>query len=36
MIGYGYDIHDFVNAICAAGIMIALFVLPFVFIFGVK
>ena len=36
MIGYGHDIHDVVNAVCAAGVLIVLFALPFVYILGVK
>ncbi len=34
MLGYGYDINDIVEAVCAAGIIFFLGAIPFVFIFG--
>ena len=36
MLGYyDYDIHDVVDAVCAAGVLLTIIIVSFVFIFGV-
>ena len=36
MLGYGYDIYDYLDMAFAVSVILALVAIPFVFVFGVK
>jgi len=36
MLGYGYDVYDYLDAAFAVSVILALIAIPFVLVFGVK